>query len=145
MTGTEMKSFRKGMALTQEGLANSLGMSRKTIIDLEGSEQIDARTALAVRALADRVKLIEDTFWVQQTKSGTYGVARRTIRELPHNRAMHFTKSELMLYGEFARREDAYRWSAALRFANNPRNTRKLRRQRDAELAERQAREDVFA
>lgn len=145
MKAGEMRSIRKGMAMTQEGLATALGISRKTINAMENGDEIDDRTALAVSALAHRVRLIEDMFWVEQTKSGSYGVARRTMREFPHAQAMYFTRSELMLYGEFSRREDAYRWSAALLLANNPRNTRKLERQRAAEMARREAREEAFS
>jgi DNA-binding XRE family transcriptional regulator len=145
MTGSEMKTLRKGVALTQEGLAKRLGVSRKTINEQEKSEEVDARTAIAVRAVAESMRLIEDTFWVQVTKNGTYGVARRTTREFPHAQAMYFSRSELMLYGEFERRDHAYRWCAALRNADSPRNTKKLLRQRAAEFAERQEREQIFA
>lgn len=145
MTGNEMRALRKGMALTQQGLATQLGVSRKTINELEGNAEVDARTALAVRALADRIKLLEDTFWVQRTKNGTSAVVRRTVREYPHAQAMFFSRSELMLYGEFSRRDHAYRWCAALRLSDKPRNTQQLIRQREAEFAERKAREDIFA
>lgn len=144
MTSDDLRALRKSMALTQYGLATALGVSRKTINELEKGDRVDARTALAVEALARRIKLVEDSYWVESTTRGTYAVVRRTVRELPHDRAMHFTKSELMLYGEFARREHAYRWSAALRSSFDPRNTRKLRRQRDAELAERLLADEAF-
>jgi len=133
MHGNELKALRKGMALTQEGLGKKIGVSRKTVNELEGSEEVDPRTALAVRAIANQSRLIEDAFWVDNTNHGTYAVVRRTVRQIPRTNTIYSAHSMTILYGEFARREDAYRWSAALRIANNPRNTRKLLRQRAAE------------
>lgn len=145
MNGTELKALRKGMAFTQEGLAKRLGVSRKTINELEGGGEVDARTAMAVRQLADREKVTEDTFWVQASIRNTYIVARRTVREIDRPDALYWANGQTMLYGEFKRRIDAYRWCAALRLANNPRNTRKLMRKRAAEYAERQALEEATA
>lgn len=139
MNGIELKALRKGMALTQEGLAKKIGVSRKTINELEGSDEVDSRTAMTIQALARQMKLVEDTFWVEQSKRDTHIVVRRTVREYLGTRAMYHGHSEVMLYGEFSRREDAYRWSAALRLANNPRNTRKLIREREAEREKRDA------
>lgn len=139
MKGIEFKALRKGMALTQEGLAKKIEVSRKTINEQENSDKVDTRTAMAVQALADKMKLLEDTFWVEQSKRNTHIVVRRTVREYLDTRAMYHGHSEVMLYGEFARREDAYRWSAALRLANNPRNSRKLLRERATEMEVRDA------
>jgi len=113
MTSDDLRALRKSMALTQHGLAIALGLSRKTINELEKGDRIDARTALAVEAVARRIKLVEDSYWVEGTRHGTYAVVRRTVRELPHDRAMGFTRSELLLYGEFARRKRGLK--AALR------------------------------
>lgn len=138
MNAEEFRNARKGLALTQAGLALALGLSRKTVVEMEGGKApIETRTELALRALMQRVRLLEDSFWVDPTNRGTYAVVRRTTREHDHPRAMYWSKTDLMLYGEFRRREDAYRWCAALRLANNPRNTRKLERCRREEIAAR--------
>jgi DNA-binding XRE family transcriptional regulator len=128
------------MAMTQSELANRLGMSRKTIVEMEGARApIEKRTAVAVNRLAQQVHLREDVFWVEQARDGQYAVVRRTVRELPHSQAMFYMNSTLMLYGVFARRDHAYRWAAALQLADNPRNTQSLIRDRNAEAARRSA------
>lgn len=135
MLPEEMRALRKGMAMTQVNFALELGMSRKSIVEMEGGKApIETRTAIALRRLARQIRLVEDTFWVERTPRGEYAVARKTVREHPHAQAMFYLKSNLILYGLFARRDHAYRWAAALRIANNPRNTRKLQLERAAEV-----------
>jgi DNA-binding XRE family transcriptional regulator len=138
MSAGEFRALRQGMALTQAGLAGWLDLSRKTVVELEaGRAFIDARTAIALRHMAERTKMLENSFRVEESDRGTWIIVRRTRRQMPHATAMFYTQGDAMLYGEFDRRLDAYRWCAALRNADNPRNTRKLQRQRSAEQRER--------
>lgn len=135
MDHLDFKELRARMALTQAGLANYLGISRKTVVEIEAARApIEERTAFAIRALSHRIRVLENTFWVTKSIRDTWIVVRRTAREMRSERAMFYMQSDTMLYGEFKRRTDAYRWCAALRLANNPRNTQKLIRQRNAEL-----------
>lgn len=49
MTGEQLRGIRGGLRLSQESLAEILGVSSKTIVRIEnGSEPIDNRTALAI-------------------------------------------------------------------------------------------------
>ena len=134
MTGEDLKALRKGMGYTQEGLGKVLGVTRKTINEMEGGAPIDKRTEMAVLAETRRVKVIEHTFWVMPTVNDTYAVAQRLIREIDRPTAMFYSHGETMLYGEFKRRDHAYRWCAALHRSDNARNTRELLRRRAAEL-----------
>jgi len=134
MTGEDLKALRKGMGYTQEGLGKVLGVTRKTINEMEGGAPIDKRTEMAVLAETRRVKVIEHTFWVMPTVNDTYAVAQRLIREIDRPNAMFYSHGETMLYGEFKRRDHAYRWCAALHRSDNARNTRELLRRRAAEL-----------
>jgi DNA-binding XRE family transcriptional regulator len=137
MSAIELRAIRKGMAMTQAGVASVLGISRKTIVEMEaGRSPIDERTAISLRRLAERTKLIENSFLVDESNRGTWLVVRRTSREMPSDTAMFYMQSDLMLYGEFPRRVDAYRWCAALRHADNPRNTRALERKRAEQMKE---------
>lgn len=133
MTGGELKARRKGMGYTQEGLGKLLGVSRKTINEMENGGTIDTRTELAVMAEARRVKVLENTFWVMDTKHGTYAVANRLIREIDRPNALFWSHGTTILYGEFKRRDHAYRWCDALHRSDNARTTRKLLRSRAAE------------
>lgn len=55
MTTAEYKEIRKKLALTQGGLADRLGVTRKTINAREtGATQITQEAALAIRALKRR-------------------------------------------------------------------------------------------
>ena len=139
MKPDELKALRKGTGLSQQGLANHLGVSRKFVNEMENGAPIDSRTELAVHSLARKVKLISDLYWIDDSIRGTYIVIRRTEREHDRPNALYWGHSETMLYGEFARRKDAERWARALRLSENPRNTRKLERARAAEIAEREA------
>ncbi|MBT2246319.1 helix-turn-helix transcriptional regulator [Sphingobium sp. BHU LFT2] len=136
MTGEELKARRKGMGYTQEGLGKLLGVSRKTINEMENGATIDTRTEIAVIAETRRVKVLENTFWVETTNRGTYSVAQRLIREIDHPRAMFYSHGSTMLFGEFKRRDHAYRWCAALHRSDNARNTRELLRLRAIDAAE---------
>lgn len=137
MSSGEFRALRKGMAMTQAGIASVLGVSRKTVVEMEsGRSSIDERTAVSLRRLAERTKLLENSFWVDESNRGTWLVIRRTAREMPSEAAMFYMLSDLMLYGEFKRRIDAYRWCAALRYADNPRNTRALERMRAKQMKE---------
>lgn len=139
MKPDELKALRKGTGLSQQGLANHLGVSRKFVNEMENGAPIDARTALAVQSLARKVKLISDLFWIDDSIRGTHIVIRRTEREHDRPNALYWGHSETMLYGEFTRRKDAERWARALRLSDNARNTRKLERARAAEVAEAEA------
>jgi len=134
MTGEDLKALRKGMGYAQQGLGKVLGVTRKTINEMEGGAPIDKRTEMAVLAETQRVKVIEHTFWVMPTVNDTYAVAQRLIREIDRPNAMFYSHGETMLYGEFKRRDHAYRWCAALHRSDNARNTRELLRRRAAEV-----------
>lgn len=134
MTGEDLKALRKGMGYTQEGLGKVLGVTRKTINEMEGGGPIDKRTEMAVLAESQRVRVVEHTFWVMPTVNNTYAVAQRLIREIDRPNAMFYSHGETMLYGEFKRRDHAYRWCAALHRSDNARNTRELLRRRAADV-----------
>lgn len=138
MKPDELKALRKGTGLSQQGLANELGVSRKFVNEMENGAPIDHRTQLAVQSLARKVKLISDLYWVDDSNRSTHIVIRRTVREHDRPNALYWGHSETLLYGEFARRVDAERWARALRTSDNPRNTRPLERARAAEPADRQ-------
>jgi transcriptional regulator with XRE-family HTH domain len=134
MQGSELKALRKATGLSQAELADAVGLTSTYVGMMEREQKaIEPRTEAAARFLLDR-------FWVGQAKDGRYTVARKTVRELPHDTAMFYSLSELMLYGVFGRRDHAYRWAAALRQSKSPRNTRKLLRERAAD-ARRRSRE----
>lgn len=133
MIGEELRARRKKMGYTQDGLARVLEVSRKTINEMENGGPIDKRTELAVLAESRRVRVLENTVWVMPTIRNTYAVARRLIREIDHPTAMFYSQGETMLFGEFRRRDHAYRWCAALQRSDNARETRTLTRKRTAE------------
>ena len=137
MTSDEMRAIRKGTGLSQQGIAYQLGVSRKTINEMENGAPIDRRTELAMQTLARKIKLVSDVFWAEDSTRGTHIVVRRTEREYDRPNALYSGNSELMLYGEFKRRDHAERWSRALRQSDEPRNTRKLLRERAADLKRR--------
>jgi len=137
MTSEELRAIRKGTGLSQQGIANSLGVSRKTVNEMENGAPIDRRTELAMQTLARKIKLISDVFWVEDSIRDTHLVVRRTVREYDKPDAIYSGHSELVLYGEFNRRAHAERWRLALSGSDNPRNTRKLLRQRRAEQEQR--------
>lgn len=139
MLTEELKALRKGTGLSQQGLANHLGVSRKFVNEMENGAPIDTRTELAVQNLARRVKLISDLFWVDESIRNTFIVIRRTEKEHDRPDALYWGHSETILYGEFNSRKHAERWARALRQSDNPRNTQKLIRARDAEFAEQEA------
>lgn len=139
MTGEDLKARRKGMGYTQDGLGRVLGVSRKTINEMENGATIDKRTELAVQAESRRVQVLEHTIWVEPTIRGTYAVAQRLIREIDRPNAMFYSHGETRLYGEFKRRDHAYRWTTALHRSDNARETRKLTHDRAADFARREA------
>lgn len=127
MQGEELKALRKASGRTQGELAEAIGLTSTYVGMMErGVAPIEPRTAAATRYLLDQ-------FWVGRAKDGRWFVARRTMRELPSDVAMSYLHSELMLYGIFPRRDQAYRWAFALRQSARPRNTRSLLRARQAE------------
>ncbi len=136
MNGDELKARRKGMGYTQDGLARVLGVSRKTINEMENGGTIDTRTELAVVAESRRVNVLENTFWVMPTIRNSYAVAQRLIREIDRPNALFYAHGSTMLFGEFKRRDHAYRWCAALHRSDNARNTRDLLRRRAADMAQ---------
>ncbi len=132
MTSEELRSLRKSMGYTQDGLAKVLGVSRKTINEMENGSPIDKRTELAVAAESRRVKLIEHVIWVEPSNRGSYIVAQRMVRELDRPNALFYAHGESRLFGEFKRRDHAYRWCTALQRTENARETRRLTRDRSA-------------
>lgn len=68
-----------------------------------------------------------------ETNRNTYAVAQRLIREIDRPNAMFYSHGATMLFGEFKRRDHAYRWCAALHRSDNARNTRDLIRRRAAD------------
>ncbi len=136
MNGDELKARRKGIGYTQDGLARVLGVSRKTINEMENGGTIDTRTELAVLAESRRVNVLENTFWVMPTIRNSYAVAQRLIREIDRPNALFYAHGSTMLFGEFKRRDHAYRWCAALHRSDNARNTRDLLRRRAADMAQ---------
>ena len=136
MTAEEMKALRKGTGLSQEGIANKLGVSRKTVNEMENGAPIDRRTELAMQTLARTIRLISDSFLVEDTNRNTFMVVRRTDREYDRPNALFWGGHESMLYGEFKKRAHAERWWRALTNSDNPRNTRDLERKRAADVAE---------
>lgn len=139
MTGDEFKGFRRSVGISQEGLANELGVSRKFVNEIENGAPIDRRTELAIQALASQLKLVSDVYSIEGTNRGTYAVLRRTSRNCDRPHALSWMHSESMLYGEFTRRTAADRWRGALLRSKIPRSTRKLERARAIEAAEREA------
>jgi transcriptional regulator with XRE-family HTH domain len=126
-----MRVARKKVAMTQHELAVKLGVSRKTIVGWERSAgPLDEGVALQVFNVTRQIRLIENSYRVDQTRAGTYAVVGRRIRNVPHPNAMAWFHSELMLFGEFKRRDHAYRWRATLEATADPRGTRKLIMQR---------------
>lgn len=54
MQGSELKTIRHGLGLSQESFANAIGMSRKMVHEMEaGKAAIERRTALAACFLRD--------------------------------------------------------------------------------------------
>lgn len=129
-----MRALRKKIALTQFELGQRLGVSRKTIVGWEASEDpLDDRIALQVRNAAGQVRVIEHEFRVDTTITGTYAVVRQRVLALPVEWAAGYVSGDTMLFGEFKRRDHAYRWSAALQRTADPRNTRSLIKKRAKE------------
>lgn len=132
MQGTDLRELRAIVGMTQAKFADALGVSRKTVNDIENSPgPIDTRTMLAARFLADR-------YSVCPTPKG-YAVVRRTIKSVPRELAMAQIHGQTVLYGLFDRRDHAYRWVAALREAEEPRATRRVLRERGWGKAESEA------
>jgi transcriptional regulator with XRE-family HTH domain len=125
-----MRAARKEIAMTQRELATRLGVSRKTIVGWEQSlGPLDEGVALQVFNVTHKIRLIKNSYRVDTTQHGTYAVVGKRIRNIPHPTAMAWFHSELMLFGEFKRRDHAYRWCAALEATADPRGTRKSIRQ----------------
>jgi DNA-binding XRE family transcriptional regulator len=54
MTGADIRSIRKSLGLTQQGMADAIGFNRKTINEMEGGKApIERPTVLAILYLAD--------------------------------------------------------------------------------------------
>lgn len=129
MNGNELRAIRKKIGLTQHELSERLGVTRKTLIGWEAMEtNIDEGVALQVQKISGAIRLVERTYWVDPTIRNSYAVAGRRILGY----GMRIDGSTI-LYGEFTRRDHAYRWCAALQATANPRITRTLRRERIAE------------
>jgi DNA-binding XRE family transcriptional regulator len=132
MTGNDMRAIRKSIALTQHELAERLRVTRKTVVGWEASEgDLDEGVALQVHKIVGAIRLIEHTFWVDPTIRNTYAVVGRRILGMGGK-----INGATLLYGEFKRRDHAYRWCAALQVCNvDPHVTRKLHRERREEQA----------
>jgi DNA-binding XRE family transcriptional regulator len=126
MNGNDMRASRKSIAMTQHELAERLGVCRKTVIGWEATEgDLDEGVALQVQREVGAIRLIEHTFWVEAMQ-GTYVVIGRRLQGFGMR-----INGATMCYGQFARRDHAYRWCAALQVGNvDPRGTRKLQRER---------------
>lgn len=133
MTGEEMRATRKRMAMTQHEMAERLAVSRKTVVAWEASPMIDKGIELRILELAGQIRVLTNSFRVEPTIRNTYAVVHRRNRQMPHQTAMFWSLGETKLMGEFSRRADAYRWCSALQGTANPRNTRKLLRERAAQ------------
>ena len=135
MNGTEMRAARKKVAMTQHELAEKLGVSRKTIVGWEKTVgPLDEGVALQVFSVTRQIRLIENSYRVETTRFGTYAVVGKRVRNVPSAHATAWFHSELMLFGEFRRRDHAYRWCAALEATADPRGTRKLIKERADEV-----------
>ena len=131
MDGIELRAIRKSIAMTQHELADALGVSRKTVIGWEAATApLDKGVELQVREVAGQIRVVENRFWVDETIDGSYAVVRRRIRDLPLKWAAAYIHGETSLYGVFPRRDQAYRWCSALQGSADPRNTRRLLKQR---------------
>lgn len=132
MQGDQLKARRKALGLSQQELADAIGMSRKAVGEMErGDAPIEQRTAMATRLLYDR-------YDVQRVEagehSGWYMVIRRTLQDTGRPGAIASLHGSSVLYGLFRRRDHAYRWVNALRSASAmPRHSLMVRRLRDAE------------
>lgn len=132
MNGIELRAIRTKLGLTQHELSQRLDVTRKTLIGWEAAEgDIDEGVALQVMKIAGQIRLIERTFWVDPTIRNSYAVVGRRII----SNGMRIDGATI-LYGEFSRRDHAYRWCAALAATANPRITQNLRRERQAEYGD---------
>lgn len=121
-----MRALRKQIAMTQHELGERLGVTRKTILGWEASDDpIDEGVSLQMMKLVGRIRLVEDRFWVDPTIRNTYAVVRRRIQGMGMQ-----INGLTMLMGEFPRRDHAYRWCMALQNTADPRVTQKLRKER---------------
>jgi transcriptional regulator with XRE-family HTH domain len=129
-----MRAARKKVAMTQHELAVQLGVSRKTVVGWEQSaDPLDEGVALQVFNITRQIRLIENSYRVDPTNRGTYAVVGKRRRNMPSATAMAWFNTEVMLFGEFRRRDHAYRWCAALEATADPRGTRKLIKYREEE------------
>ncbi len=136
MNGSEMRAARKKVAMTQHELAQRLGVSRKTVVGWEQStDPLDEGVVLQVRRVTGQIRLIENTFSVfDPTPRGSYAVWGRRIQEVPSATAARLVTGATLLYGEFRRRDHAYRWCSALQASADPRRSRKQIRETNEEV-----------
>ena len=135
MIGTGLRAVRKMAAMTQHELAEKLGVSRKTVVGWEQSpEALQEGVVLQILNITGQIRVIENSYRVEATAEGAYAVAGKRVRDLPAVHAMVWLHSEVMLFGVFKRRDHAYRWRAALEATADPRNTRKLIKERRVEV-----------
>lgn len=52
---TDLKEFRTALGLTQQALADKLGMSRKSVVEMENGGKIEPRTISHLEALRPRI------------------------------------------------------------------------------------------
>ena len=129
MNNIELRAIRKSIALTQHELSERLDVSRKTVIAWESADgEIDEGVALRVLKLAGHIRLVENSYWVEPTIRDTYAVTGRRIIGTGGR-----IDGRTMLFGEFNRRDHAYRWCVALQRTADARRTRKLQRRRFAD------------
>lgn len=86
MTSTEYKALREKLALTQDGLASRLGVTRKTINSRENGAKITEEAALAITALVYAiprpfVQLETDCSAFDSMVRAYEGVEYRSVRE----------------------------------------------------------------
>ncbi|WP_330926805.1 helix-turn-helix domain-containing protein [Candidatus Sororendozoicomonas aggregata] len=64
MTGAEYKAFRKALGLSQEQLAETLGVGKKTIVNQEKTVEVPPVYVLSLKyiALQKKREIIKDAF-----------------------------------------------------------------------------------
>lgn len=135
MQPDELRALRQDIGITQSGFAAALGLSRKSVVEMEaGRAKIEDRTVIAARMLAEQRRLVSDEYRVQPTKDGRYMVTRSTIVRYRQPAGSARLSGTAVLFGVFHRRDHAYRWATACARSEDARATRAVERQRHADL-----------
>lgn len=93
MNGLEFKKIRKELNLTQESVAKTLGLARKTISSYENSEEIPQAISIAMRKMRDNV-----TFELQEPDEPYHSKKPNTCptNDLNHCKELLEVKNELI-------------------------------------------------